>query len=354
MLAVLPHFVGTDFEFVALTPRTGPLPTSLQSLGVPCIPFEVRDSAGKHRPTEQILEQLDATVRRIGPDLVHGNSLAMGRLTGVVAAQSIGVYTAHLRDILRLSAAAVSHLNGNRALIAVSHAVRDFHVAQGLESGRVRVVYNGIDGRQTPCGPSTGWLKEELGLPKEAFLVAAIGQICLRKGQDIFANAASSMARHMPNAHFLLVGERYSEKAESVAFEESIGFEFGVAGLSARFHRLGFRTDIEKLLPEIDLIVHMARQEPFGRVLLEAAAAARPIAATTAGGTQEMLADEQSAILIPPDDPDRLAAAFLRLYNEPDLRRRLGDAARERVAIHFSIENAVRGLTDVWRHALDD
>jgi glycosyltransferase involved in cell wall biosynthesis len=146
----------------------------------------------------------------------------------------------------------------------------------------------------------------------------------------------------MPAAHFLLIGERYSAKPESIAYDEAIDREIAGAGISDRFHRLGYRTDIERLLPELDLLVHGARQEPFGRVLLEAAAAGCPIIATDVGGTAEMLVDGQSALLVPADQPERLAAVMIRAHAHAELRGDLAREAKQRIARYFSIETAAR------------
>ena len=103
--------------------------------------------------------------------------------------------------------------------------------------------------------------------PVLCLLVATIGQIALRKAQDVLALAA---ARVKSDLHYLVIGERYSKKAESQAFEESIFERFEAAGLGHRVHRLGYRDDVPALLTEIDILVHTAHQEPLGRVLSEA------------------------------------------------------------------------------------
>lgn len=200
----------------------------------------------------------------------------------------------------------------------------------------MQVIPNGIevdDGQR----PHDSRLKAELALPPDSFLIASVGQICLRKGQDVFAQAAALAAAQMPAAHFLLIGERYSAKPESAAYNESIDRTFAAAGLADRFHRLGFRQDVPQLLAEVDLLVHSARQEPLGRVLLEAAAAGCPIVATNVGGTSEMLVDDQSALLVPADNPQALATAMIRAFGDASLRDRLADWARARIATYFSI-----------------
>jgi glycosyltransferase involved in cell wall biosynthesis len=352
MLAVLPHFVGSDLEFVALAPAIGPLAAALGALGIPVLSYRARDERGERRRPPELQEQIRSVAARVRPDLIHGNSLSMGRLTGALAAELGIASAAHLRDIVGLTKRAVEQLNANRALVGVSQAVRDFHAAQGVDAARMHVVYNGVDVERFHRDTSGTQLKAELRLPPDAFLVANIGQICLRKGQDVFAKAAALAARRMPRAHFLLLGERYSAKTETALYDEAISFEFAMAGLKDRFHRLGYRSDIERLLPQIDLIVHSARQEPFGRVLLEAAASQRPIIATSVGGTEEMLVDGESAILVPTGESELLADEMVRLYGDPQLSSRLAAQARERVTVRFPVEQSAQDLARLWRTAM--
>jgi glycosyltransferase involved in cell wall biosynthesis len=273
----------------------------------------------------------------------------MGRLTGALAPRLNIPCCAHLRDIIGLSAAAVTDLNRNARLVAVSRATRDYHVARGIDPDRVQVIYNGVDVETFRPHPTEGWLRRELGLPADRFVVAAIGQICLRKGQDVLAEAAALNAGALPNAHYVLVGERYSSKPESIDFEQRIAERFADAGIAERLHVLGYRNDVPRLLNEIDLLAHPARQEPLGRVLLEAGAAGRPIVATDVGGTPEIVCNGESALLVPPGDPLSLAAAIRRLVGDAALRRRLGIAARQRITDRFPIAACAAQLTRLWQ-----
>jgi glycosyltransferase involved in cell wall biosynthesis len=352
MLAVLPQFVGSDLEFVALAPAVGPLSAELSALGIPVLSFADREDDGERRSPPTLLDEIRAATARVKPDLVHGNSLSMGRLTGQLASDLGVPTTAHLRDIVSLSRRAVEQLNGNRALVAVSKAVRDFHQSQGLDVTRTHVVYSGVDASRFVHNATDPSLRSELQLPSDAYLVATIGQICLRKAQDMFAKAAALAGPRLPKAHFLLIGERYSEKTESALYDEAINFEFAMAGLKHRFHRLGYRSDIERLLPQLGLVVHCARQEPFGRVLLEAAAAGTPIITTRVGGTEEMLVDGESAVLVAPDEPQQLADEIVRLSNDIACCQQLGAAARAQVMGRFSLEQSARGLAKAWQAVL--
>jgi glycosyltransferase involved in cell wall biosynthesis len=275
----------------------------------------------------------------------------MGRLTGALAEWIPLPRTAHLRDIVTLSRSAVHDLNAHTRLAAVSAATRDFHLAQGLDPQRVEVLYNGVDEdcfRPPRTNAERTSLHRELHLPTETPLVLAVGQISLRKGWDVLSAAAPRIAAAVPEVHFVLVGERSSDKPESVASEADLYRSFTAAGLGDRFHPLGHRGDVPALLRSATVLAHPARQEPFGRVLLEAAATGLPIVAAAVGGTPEMLESERSALLVPPADPSALAEGVIRLLTDRALASILGAAAREQVLVRFPCRERARDLWRFW------
>jgi glycosyltransferase involved in cell wall biosynthesis len=352
MLAAVSALKPSEFECTFFAPMHGRLAAELKFRRLRHVPLDLHDATGNRLPHNEARHRLLEAIRSAKPDLVHANSLSMGRLTGSIAEAIDIPCTAHLRDILRLSQAAIDDLNRNRLLIAVSHATRDFHVAARLDASRTRVIYNGVDGELFRPRQPSGWLRAELKLPPSAFLVATIGQIGLRKGQDILARAAASLMGQLPDAHYVLIGERNSRKHESIEFEKSVLERFQAAGMSQRLHRLGYRDDMPKLLPEIDLLVHSARQEPLGRVLLEAAASGVPIVATDVGGTREILTDGASARLVPADDVMQLANAIVELHDDHAKRQAFAEGARSDVSVRFTIARAVHGMTNAWHDAL--
>ena len=86
--------------------------------------------------------------------------------------------------------------------------------------------------------------------------------------------------------------------------------------------------------------------------VLEAMAAGLPVVATAVGGTPEVVVDGVTGLLVPPRDPHALAEAILRLLRDPDLRKRMGGAGRERVAAHFSVEQMVQRTEKLYEHLL--
>ncbi len=352
MLAILEELGRAEFDFVAAAPECGMLADRLEQFGVRVLPLILRNANGQKRPIEQINSHLLELVRRVSPDLVHSNSLSMGRMVGRIAPSAGGGQiscTSHLRDIIKLSKTAVSDLNQNAGLVAVSNATKQFHVEQGMSADKLQVIYNGVNTDVFRPARATGILKQQLGLSEGAVLIANIGQICLRKGQILLARAAVLLAEEFPEARYLFIGQRHSQKLESAEYEKDIRRIFRDAGIEDRLFCLGFRHDIPAILNEVDLVVHTAHQEPLGRVLLEAASCGRPIVATEVGGTAEILTDRLSALLVPPDDPEALTIAIRRMLTDGELRARLGQQARKVAVEKFLLPAAAANTRKFWK-----
>lgn len=353
MLATLPAIAADGFDILVAAPPHGPLADELSRRGISQLTWRTHDERGKRFPLSQLRADLANLVRQVVPDLVHANSLSTARVSGPVAVECGVRSIGHLRDILKLAAQATEDLNAHTRVLAVSHATRDFHVAQGLTAAKCNVVHNGVDLTEFSPRRSTGYLHRELKLPSHAQCTAIIGQIGLRKGTDTAIQAAQQIAAEFPKLHWCIVGERTSNKDESRQFEATLRSMATEAPLSGRIHFLGNRIDVPALLAECELLVHTARQEPLGRVLLEAAASGMAIVATDVGGTREIFpTDAEAAVLIPPDDPHALASAIRDVLHDDGRRRALGVAARHRAESAFDIRNTAANLIAQYRTVL--
>ncbi|MDZ4784008.1 MAG: glycosyltransferase family 4 protein [Planctomycetia bacterium] len=354
LLAVLPRLIACGWTPTVFGPASGALMATLRARDIAVEPIEYRASDGGARPRNLLREEIADRLRSLEPSLLHANSLSMGRLSGPVAEALALPSIAHLRDIVGLSKAAVGDLNRHRRLLAVSAATREAHVRQGLIPERTCVLYNGVDVTEFQPSEPNGWLQRELGLPHDAQLIGCVGQLILRKGQHVLADAAAMLADRWPTLQYVFVGTRHSEKEETRRFEENLRSTFSSGALASRGHFLGVRTDVPSLLRELTLLAHPARQEPFGRVLLEAGASGCAIVATDVGGTREIFApDSEAAVLIAPDDPRGLAEAIEELLLHPERRAELGQRARRRIVDAFGAERSAEGLLRHYNEVSD-
>jgi glycosyltransferase involved in cell wall biosynthesis len=368
MLAAAQFLCGTQttgVEFHALAPAGGDLAKRLDDAGFARTSFEIFQ-AGVRRDRAELAAELATLAEWLKLDLLHANSLSMGRLLGAASGELPCPTSAHLRDILKLSAAAVRDLNRNVRLIAVSEVTRLFHIEQGLDAERVVTIHNGIDAEQfikgaLPDGePDSASVRDsvrvavraEFGIREDSFVFLSVGQIGLRKGLDTLADAAVLLSGEVEESkpvHVLLVGARFSTKTESIEFEQRLHQRFGEAAPTVVLHATGYREDVPRLMLGADALVHAARQEPLGRVLLEAGAMRLPILATDVGGTREIFSDDQSAILVTAGQPTELCQEMSRVLADASLRSRLGLRGEATVCSQFGIARAGVALATAWR-----
>ncbi|MEX2186352.1 MAG: glycosyltransferase [Pirellulales bacterium] len=348
MLALVARLQAEGVVLRAVVPA-GKLAEAWAAAGVDVASWTAgRNEATGRRDRGRAASELAEKLALLRPQLVHANSLSMGRLVGPVARRCGIASLAHLRDIVGLSGVAIADLNQNVRLLAVSEATRRFHVAAGVDAARTHVLHNGVDLDAFRPTVKSGWLHRELGLPAETLLVGVVGQISLRKGWDILLAAAEQVLGQTSDIAFVLVGGRYSDKAETRAIEKLL--DDASREFEGRLFWLGERDDVQRILPELAALAHAARQEPLGRVLLEAAAAGVAIVATDVGGTSEIFPPTlQAAILVPAGDPTALAASLLELLSSEQRRVSLGSAARTRAVDAFGADAAAAALLRHYR-----
>jgi len=353
MLATLPVLQRAGFRITVAAPEQGPLIDVLGSMGIEHLPLPFERWRREGYSQDKRREELAGRLRYFGPDLVHANSLSMSRLLGPIALQLRLPSLGHLRDILRLSRKAIDDINCNTRLLTVSEATRTWHIAQGLDESRTFTAHNGVDlDRFTPANRNTD-LRLELGISGDTFLIGSIGQVGMRKGLDVACKAIASVSENA-DVCWTIIGKRHSQKDEAVEYERQLHLLASQQPLGGRCHFLGCRDDLPGVLPSLDLLVHAARQEPLGRVLLEGAASGIAIVATDVGGTREIFpASSEAAIVVPADNAPSLSAAISRIMGDSELRNQLGRAARQRAEEAFGIQEAALRLANHYQIVLD-
>ncbi len=338
LLAMLRLLPETDYQPRVVAPGTGPFAAELDRLGVPRLSWPDRFADSTLEEKRRHLERL---LRDFPTDLVHANSLSMGRLGGPVV-QSLGITSvAHIRDIIRLNRTVIDDLNRHHRLFAVSDATRGFHIAQGLDAVKCLTLYNGVNLREFCPKSPPGRLHRELQIPYSARLLGCIGQIGPRKGQDVLLDAVEPILEPL-DLHLLVVGERFSGKEETIRFEKIIRNRISKPPFADRVHLLGIRNDTAELLPDLTLLVHPARQEPLGRVLLESLACGVTAIATDVGGTTEILPRKEQ--LVSPDEPEGLRQKIVDLLENDALRREIGLESRRIAEAKFDDAIAMESL----------
>lgn len=220
--------------------------------------------------------------------------------------------------------------------VAVSAAVADNLVDHhGVERARVTVHHGFVDDDPMPPADSTDRLRRRLGIPDDAPVVGAVGDMIWRKGPDLFLAVAAALAGSdidRPAPHFVWVGGGPGRGV----WEDTVA-DLAQRGLADRVHLVGEQehpTDWHRLF---DVLVLTSREDPFPLVALEAAQLGRPIVAFELGGVPELLVppgEAPAGVLAPALDVEAMAGAVAALLAEPAEAAAMGDAGAARVADH--------------------
>jgi glycosyltransferase involved in cell wall biosynthesis len=165
--------------------------------------------------------------------------------------------------------------------------------------------------------------------------VAALGAhaVVIPNGVEIPAD----LGTEAEPPEILFAGRLAPEKGIEELAEATVGLNLVVAGEGPLQHLVPHALGrvphdvLEDLYRRAAIFVLPSRSEGFGVVVAEAMAFGKPVVASRVGGPAELVDDGATGILVPPRSPDLVRAALHRLLADPELRRRMGSAGRERI-----------------------
>jgi glycosyltransferase involved in cell wall biosynthesis len=204
-----------------------------------------------------------------------------------------------------------------------------------VPDGKYTVIPNGVDTVKYQPRPADMKIRRELGAKGDEILVALVGRFDPMKGQLETIKAAKIVLEKYEKVHFALVGDDTANEASIRPLMAELKKQLGV-GDKVSFHQA--RTDMPQVMNAIDIFLLPSYEENFSNVLLEAMASGVACIGTDSGGTPEIIEHEVSGLLVKPEDEKSLAAAILRLLEDPDLRRRLGAGARRKAETTFDLK----------------
>ena len=223
-------------------------------------------------------------------------------------------------------------------IITVSHdSAREITHAFGVPPEKIRVVYNGLDSAEFAPLP---------GIPKKPKSLIFVGNSEDRKKGLLYLLQALT---YLPEDITLTVVDGGAPRR---SYASMLTEKYG---LGQRVHFTGKinPADLIRYYCRAEIAVVPSLYEGFGFPAAEAMACELPVIASTAGALPEVVGNDGATLQVPPRDARAIAQAVLRLIDKPDLRERMGKAARQRVLQLFTWENAAREMEKVYREAID-
>jgi glycosyltransferase involved in cell wall biosynthesis len=206
-------------------------------------------------------------------------------------------------------------------IVSLYDEARSSQIRLGAPAERVSVIPNGVDVARL------GRLARRADTD-ETIRIGMVGRVVPVKDVHAFIESAKVVAETIPNAEFLVIGPL----EEDAPYVERCRQLIAALEMGDRVRLTGYQPP-EDYLSTLDLVVLTSLKEAQPLSVLEAMGCGIPVIASRTGSLPEML--EEAGVLVWPRDVQGFAEAMIRLARDRELRRRMGAAARERVARHY-------------------
>jgi len=291
-----------------------------------------------------LIGRVRSLIRAERPDLVHLHSRRGSDVWGALAARLEGIPTVMSRRNDNPEPRGWFHLKYKLydRVVAISEGIRQVLLDAGLAPDKVACVHSAVDTvRYRPHCDDMDWFRDEFELACDELTIAMAAQFITRKGHRTLIAALPAVLAARPRTRLLLFGQG----PEMAAMQKLVQG----ADLQRQVLFAGFRSDLDRVLPCVDVMAHPAEMEGLGVALLQAAACGIPIVAGRAGGIPEIVRPGINGELIEPGDVGALSGHLIRLLGDAALRRRYGAAGRALTLAEFSVDAMVEGNLQVYR-----
>ena len=197
----------------------------------------------------------------------------------------------------------------------------DFSFAKEHFSGDVEHIH-GVGVREDRYHPVSYEDQLEMrrreGLKEDAFVVICTGELNENKNQKTLISAAAILREKIPNLKVLLAGNGPNEQE----LQDQISAEH----LGNIVRLLGYRTDLEHVVPAVDVVVSCSKREGLPLNIVEAMLCKKPVVASINRGNSELVEDGKSGFLLEPEDVNGFADCLIRINEDKQMAEQFGEA----------------------------
>lgn len=201
-------------------------------------------------------------------------------------------------------------------------------------------IHSGVDVKQFM--QSNGNMVEKrrsLGLDQNGNVIGFVGWLLPIKGPNYLLKAMEYIWQKYPETAVVFVG-----KGDLDMDLRTQALQMSANG-KVKF--LGWREDIDQIMPVFDMLVLPSLNEGMGRVLVEAMAAGKPVVASSVGGIPDLVRHGETGYLVPPADEKALADGIKKLLDDPGKAWEMGQQGKKHCQ-QFSLEAMIKKLDDLY------
>lgn len=348
-LRTAPHLLtaGVDLSVFCLS-ESGPLLERYAALGVRVDTLPLRSLCGRSALTAGRGMRRIIRNRRIG--VVHAHDFYSNIFAGPWARSAGARFIASRRwwegpaSRAQRWANRASYILAHRVLANAPRIAALLTSQERVPEDRVVVIPNFVDDAAFD-EPPAGWvdqLAQELSLPEERVVIGVVANLSTIKDHATLLMAVAPLAPAHPNLYIVLVGNDGGSRASLERLAEGLG-------LAARVRFAGHLPNLPSPHHLFDISVLTSTSEGMPNSIIEAMAAARPVVATAVGAVPDAVVEGETGFLVPPSRPEILGERLAQLIHDGALRRRLGEAGRERADEKHRAHAAIGPLLEIYR-----
>lgn len=222
--------------------------------------------------------------------------------------------------------------------------VRRTGIEVGIPKSSIETMHHMCDTDVLNVEPDRSGLRDEFGWPADTPVVTGAARLDLGKGFLELLDAIALVQQQAPNARLLICGEPSPGTDHHLQIYQRVR-ELGLEGVVAF---AGYRTDLARIMASSDLFCQPIRNDASSLVILDAMVAGNPVVSCSSGSVPEVVIDGETGFLTAPGDYQGLAANMIRLIQDKDLARQLGEAGRLRALTVFG----PAAITQEWASKL--
>lgn len=307
--------------------------------------YEISDIENKHPKTIlSTLHNIYKIVKKEKIDIIHTHHRMAAFYVSLLGLyrKCVFINTSHNTFYNKKALTKLAYQNAN--LVACGEMVKKNLIdVFELEEKNVCTITNSVY-------PFTGEIVEEPIITKKRdagkFIIGNVGRLSEQKGMEYYIKAIPKVLEECPDAYFLVIGEGEDrEKLEQMVLDlqikDSVCF-------------LGYRTDVQNLMSQLDLVVLSSLWEGFPLTPIEAFSVGKTIVATGVDGTLEIVQDEENGLLVPPSDENVLAEKIIQVCKDKDLLMKMQENAKKSYEEKLSYDVFAERYIKLYEEKIDE
>jgi glycosyltransferase involved in cell wall biosynthesis len=310
----------------------------LQNSGAP---FKIMAMGFKYNPLTIL--RIAYFIKKNKFDIIHTH-LSKANFVGALAAKLAGIKSVSTAHGLNKK----SQYKYSDYVICISNAVRENLIMQGMNGGKLGVIYSGIDTEKfnpeaegLPKKKDDSTSGSEAGVGGKSFSVGMLARLSREKGVELLLDAAKFVLLEIPEAKFFIAGagllkDELIKKAKDLDIYNSVYF-VGFVG-----------SNLVSFLKELDAVVFPSLKEGLSLALLESMAMENIVIVSDVGGMPEVVADGKNGFIIKSGDINAVYKKLVFVYNNKDAVKEMAKEARKTIIEKFNIQDCADKTLDLF------